>query len=78
MQEIIKCCKELKEVHLAFVNDTGADGGLTDDCLEFLVKNIPPNVEKLNLRGSRLMDDHVKILLVRCNKIKAFSLIMDS
>ena len=47
---------------------------LKDDGLEFLVKNIPPDVEKLNLSGSRLMDYHVKILLDRCNKINVFSL----
>ena len=71
MQEIIKCCQELKEVDLAYMN---LNRRLKDDDLEFLVKNIPPDVEKLNLSGSRLMDYHVKILLDRCNKINVFSL----
>ena len=71
LQDIIKWCQELREVDLAYMNNIG---GLKDDDVEFLVKNIPPNVERLNLSGSRIMDDHVKILLVRCNKIKAFSL----
>ena len=71
LQEIIKWCQELKEVDLAHMN---LNRGLKDDDLKFLVKNIPPNVEKLNLSGSRLFDNHVKILLARCNKIKAFSL----
>ena len=71
LQDVVKWCQELKEVDLAYVNHTG---GFNNYNLEFLVKNIPPNVEKLNLSGSQLMDYHVKILLVRCNKIKVFSL----
>ena len=67
MLEILKCCQQLKEVDLAYVN--GAHG-LTDDDLELLAKNISPNVEKLNLGSSYVEDNHVKILLGRCNKIK--------
>ena len=76
LKEIIKCCQELKEVDFAYVNNTKhwTYGGVSNGDLEFLVKNIPPSVEKLNLSGSRFTDDHVKILLGRCNKIKAFSL----
>ena len=70
-QEIIKLCQELKEIDLAYVNNVR---GLKDDDLKFLIKNIPANVEKLNLSSSRLMDDHVKILFGRCNRIKALSL----
>ena len=71
MQEIIKRCQELKEIDLAYMN---LNRGLKDDDLAFLVKNIPPKVEKLNLSGSRLMDNQIFVLLVRCNKIKAFGL----
>jgi hypothetical protein len=72
LHEIIKCCQELREVDLADVNATH---GLTYEDLEFLAKNISTNVEKLNLssRSVRLrsvIDDHVKILLGRCNKLK--------
>ena len=76
LKHIIKWCQELKKVDLAYVNENKhrISGGLSDDDLEFLVKNIPPSVEKLNLSGSRLTDDHLKILLARCNKIKVFSL----
>ena len=78
LQDIILWCQELKEVDLAYMNHTG---GLKDEDLEFLVKNIPPNVEKLNLSSCdhdplwpAFHDYHVKILLRRCNKIKALSL----
>ena len=71
LQEIIKCCQELKEVNLAYVDDAE---GLKEDDLEFFAKNISPNVEKLNLSSSYIEDDHVKILLPRCNKIKGLSL----
>ena len=70
-QEIIRCCQELKEVDLASVNFTE---GLTDEDIEFLTENIPPNIEKLNLSSSFVTDSDVKILLSRCNKIKALSL----
>ena len=75
LQDVVKWCQELKEVDLAYVNDW--DKGLTDNDLEYLAKNISPNVEKLNLNSSYIQDvvvDHVKILLRRCNKIKALSL----
>ena len=71
LQEIIECCQELKEVDLSYIDDAE---GLTNKDLEFLAKNISPNVKKLNLSSSYIQDDHVKILLRRCNKIKALSL----
>ena len=63
-QEIIKCCQELKEVDLAYLDDAR---GLTVNDLQFLAENISTNVEKLNL--STIWDDHSKILHSRCNKI---------
>ena len=70
-QGIIRYCQELKEVDLgdeAYERDFSGD-------FYFLVKNIPPNVEKLRyLSGGMFMDHHFKILLSRCNKIKALSL----
>ena len=59
-QAIIKCCQELKEVDLAYGNDSPQ---LTEDDLEFLANNISPNVVKLNLGHQDVEDDHVKILL---------------
>ena len=61
-QEIIKCCQELKEVDLAFVD---LNEGLTDEDLEFLAKNINPNIEKLNLSSTFVTDSDVEILLSR-------------
>jgi hypothetical protein len=68
LQEILKCCQELKEVNFNEVV------GLHHDDLEVLVKNISPNVEKLYLSALNVRDYHVKILLSRCNKIKELSL----
>ena len=68
LQEIFECCQELKEVNFNEVE------GLSNGDLEVLAKSIPPNVEKLNLTGSDLMNTDVKILLSRCNKIKILSL----
>ena len=71
MLEIFKCCQELKEVDLSYIDD---NQGLTDENLEFLAKNISPNLEKLNLCSSSVRDDYIKILLRRCNKIKTLTL----
>ena len=68
LQEIFECCQKLKEVNFNEVE------GLSNSDLEILAKNVPPNVEKLNLTGSDLKNDHSKILLNRCNKIKILSL----
>ena len=68
LQEVLKCCPELKEINFNEVEE------IHKDDLEGLVKKIPPNVEKLDLSTANVVDDHVKILLSRCNKIKALSL----
>ena len=71
LKEIIPSCQELKEVDLAY-------GNYAD--LEFLAKNITPNVEKLHLSSISqdlypVIDDYCfEILLRRCNKIKVLSL----
>ena len=69
-QSIIQCCQKLKELDLAYVDMPQ----LTEDDVEFLAKNISPNVVKLNLSQQDVEDDHVKILLGRCNKIKILDL----
>ena len=71
LEEIFKCCLELKEVDLAHVHE---NDGLSEGQLELLAQNISQNVEKLNLSSSLIVDDQVKILLRRCNKIKVLSL----
>ena len=48
-----------------------SDKGLNYDNIEFLVENIQPNIEKLKLESSLLFhEEHLEILLHRCNKIK--------
>ena len=75
-EAIIKFCHELKEVDLdCFSNNLNyVEEGLKDDRLEFLAKNITPNVEKLELWNHYFLLDHFKTLLSRCKKIKALSL----
>ena len=69
-RSIIKCCQELKELDLNYINE----GIENDEALEFLAENISPNVERFKLIDQDIKDDHVKILLKRCNKIKTLSL----
>ena len=79
---IIKSCQELKEVDLRCINgeefrEPGERPGLSDVGLKFLAKIITPSVEKLNLMNNDLDNEHVRILLSRCNKIKTLSLNAD-
>ena len=72
LQEIIKSCQGLKELHLRHFLETILDDHNT---IDFLVENMPPNVEKLDLLGlDYVRDDQFAILLRRCNKIKILSL----
>ena len=68
LQEIFKCCQELKDINFIGVE------GLSHDDFQVLAEVIPPNVEELNLGCLDFMDNHVKILLSRCKKIKKLSL----
>ena len=68
--EILKCCQDLKEVDLSYIDDGKR---LTEENLAFLAKTISPNLEKLNLCRSLITEDHIKILRRRCNKIKSLS-----
>ena len=68
MQEIFECCQELKDINFNGVK------GLDHDDLKYLAEIIPPNVEELNLGCLSFMDDHVKVLLSRCKRIKKLSL----
>jgi hypothetical protein len=70
LQEIFRCCQKLEEVYLG----GGTKTGLSYDDRKFLVKNISPNIEKLNLSSSYILNEDVNILFSRCNRIKALSL----
>jgi hypothetical protein len=79
---IIKSCQELKEVDRRCINgeefrEPGERPGLSDVGLKFLAKIITPSFEKLNLMNNDLDNEHVRILLSRCNKIKTLSLNAD-
>ena len=85
-QKIIEWCQELKEVDMNYMDEivgfnyVAAEGGRIYGVLDvyydlqFLVTNISPNVEKFNLLSNCIVDEQVKILLSRCNQLKALSL----
>ena len=76
-RSIIKCCQELKELDLNYVNATKyshENEGLSDDDLEYLAENISSNVEKLKLIDLNVGEENVEIMLSRCNKIKVLTL----
>ena len=68
IQKIVEKCTGLKELSL---NRTD----LPEESIDFLVSNLTPNIEKLDLFDQSLLrDKHVKKLVTRCNKIKELNL----
>ena len=68
IQKITKNCVELKNIDLFGTH-------LSKDSINFLVSNLTPNVEKIHLgRLWDLKDEHLKALVVRCNKLSVLNL----
>jgi uncharacterized C2H2 Zn-finger protein len=78
IQSILENCTELKELN--FWNGVFPGNGITYDCgiyhgnVDYLVKNISPNIEKFCVGASDFRDQHIKILVSRCTKIKELRL----
>ena len=43
---------------------------LSQDSVNFLVKNLTSKIEKVNLSGLEIMDEHIELLLEKCKQIK--------
>ena len=67
IQDIVYNCVELTELNLAFIS-------LCEDSLYCLANNLTPKILKLNLKGTPVRDEHVKALVIRCNKIAELDL----
>ena len=80
---IIKNCPELKELTFrSGVNRDKINGnlcyycGVYDDGIDYLVNNVSPKMEKFDFGYSSFRDEHVKILVTRCTKLKELGLII--
>ena len=72
IQKITKNCVGLKNVDLSST-------GLSKESINFLVNNLTPEVKKLNLgRLRNLKDEHVKVLVARCNTLSVLNLQLTS
>ena len=67
IQDIVYNCVELTELNLGFIS-------LCDDSLYCLANNLTPKILKLNLKSTPIRDEHVKALVIRCNKITELDL----
>ena len=67
IQDIVYNCVELTELNLAFIS-------LCDDSLCCLANNLTPKILKLSLENTPIRDEHVKALVIRCNKITELDL----
>ena len=62
IQHIVYSCRELKEVSII-------GKGVSHNSINYFVDNLSPNVEKLRLEMRDITDEHVKVLVKRCNKL---------
>ena len=70
IQKLFTNCHQLTEVNLNIANN-----GWHDSNVCALVKNLTPNILKLNLSGQPFVnDEHVNTLVQRCNKITELNL----
>ena len=68
IQKITKNCVELKNIDFALTE-------LSKDSINFLVTNLTHNVEKIDLGCLwDLKDEHLKALVIRCNKLSVLNL----
>ena len=62
IKNVFFSCTELKEVSIV-------GGYVGEDAINYLVKNLSPNVEKLRLDMQNITDKQVKAIIKRCNKL---------
>ena len=72
VENIVRNCVELVEINFAHTR-------LSELSIDFLAKNLTPNIEKLSLSyaaesGVLIKDDHVKSLVMRCTKLTELDL----
>jgi hypothetical protein len=68
IQVIVTNCTNLKEVNFDWTN-------LSEEAVPYLVENITPSIEVLSLNYClRVNDEHIKILVNRCQKLKTLNL----
>ena len=78
IRSIIENCTELKELNfwngvIYESEDTDYSCGIYPGSnVDYLVNNISPNIEKFSIqeRGTEFRDEHIKILVSRCTKLK--------
>ena len=65
---VVKTCVELKELNVRMTD-------LSEDVIDFLVNNLTPKIEKLDLFSmAKANDAQIKTLVERCNKITSLHL----
>ena len=65
IQQLVKNCNQLKELSLNCHDEIDSDG------IDFLVNNLPPNLQKLSLETLDVTDNQVLTLVKRCPKLIA-------
>ena len=76
-RDIVKNCDHLVELNLDFTGE--GDGGnstyISSESVSFLSENLTPKIMKLSLLDqNNVGDEHVKTLLMRCNRITEFNI----
>ena len=72
VKQVVDKCVNLSEVNFS-------DTKLSTDSVNYVVKNLTPNVQKLSLQDlESVTDEQVSTLVIRCNKLTSLDLFRTS
>ena len=74
VKRIFSACHELKELDLSCCCVGHRHKKLSSESIEFICKNVPSCVEKLNFSGQAVENDHLAMLVKRCKNLTELSL----
>ena len=69
VKRIFSACRELRELDLSCCCVGPKHKKLSAQSIEFIFKNVPSFIEKLNLSGQAVTDEHFEMLMERCINI---------
>ena len=69
IKRIFSACRELRELDLSCCCVGPKHKKLSAQSIEFICNNVPSSIEKLNLSGQAVTNEHFEMLLERCKNI---------
>ena len=74
VKRIFSACRELKELDLSCCCVGHRHKKLSKESIDFICKNVPSFIEKLNFSGQAVENEHLSMLVKRCKNLTELSL----